>query len=359
MQEKIDKNEKFKNSDIRKVLNIINNDDVINFQNNKDNIILFNIESTTRCNNNCSYCHVFASKYNRIEWKDIDTDLFIKYMHFIKHFSEKSNWMIQWRFSWGDPIVLGDRLFELANLWFEITWIKPYVLTAWRWINDDWISKARDSALSHAFISVENPFDQDPWANKTENVIDAISKYNDERFKLKLWVCIIKNKWFWQIFDICSYFVDKIKQIPTLHELNYSMYKKPTDKEFLVLKDQLKLVLDKYGDLYHLKLMPSAFPELSYWWKMVYLWDLTIWDKFWFLDSKMDLDEYVDFFARRFISFSYPKHECKNKCELSDFCNNMKWFWKYDEKWNFCKDRLEGYCRMKKILSDLYISKYN
>lgn len=36
-------------------------------------------------------------------------------MNFISYFKNNSKTLVQWRMSGGDPIVLGDRLFSLAE----------------------------------------------------------------------------------------------------------------------------------------------------------------------------------------------------------------------------------------------------
>jgi hypothetical protein len=83
-------------------------------------------------------------------------------MNFVNYFKENSKTLVQWRMSGGDPIVLGERLFSLAEKGYKITGIHPYILTAGRGITEEWILKARKSPLQNAFISVENPFDPDP-----------------------------------------------------------------------------------------------------------------------------------------------------------------------------------------------------
>lgn len=330
------------------------NERVEELLNDENSITLFNIEWTTRCNNACTYCHFFAWKYDKSFCKDIEDDLFDTYTDFIKYFSEHTKTMVQYRFSWWDPIVLWDRLFDLADRGFKKTGIKPYVLTAWRWINEEWVEKGKKSALQNAFISVENPFNQDPWANPTENVIESIKKYNSEEFPLQLWSCIIKNEYFSRLLEICDYFYNETWQIPTIHELNYSAFEVPSDEQLKDLREQLEKVLIKYGDKLLLRLFPSVFPELCFWGKMVYLSDLPVRDSHDF--NNKNNNERLDYMSRRFLWFSYPKVECKKPCELHDFCKNVKRFRQYDWNGNIDTKRTIIYCKMKKILSDVYLS---
>lgn len=329
------------------------NSEIYELLHNKDGITLFNIESTTRCNNACTYCHFYNGKYDKSYCKDIDDDLFTEYLRFINYFSKNSDTMVQWRFSWWDPIVLGDRLFRLADYWFKISGIQPYILTAGRGINEEWITKARKSSLQNAFISVENPLDQDPGANKTENVLESIKKYNDPSFPLMLGVCIIKNRYFWQLLEICDYFFDQVGQIPTIHELNYDSFETPSEEELWLLRGQIEKVLKKYWDKLLLRLFPSVFPELCFGGKMVYLSDLPIQDSHDFYNKNNQ--ERLLYMARRFLWFSYPNMFCDSPCELKDFCNNAKRFWQYNWHWEKEEHRKNTYCKLKKILSDIYL----
>lgn len=342
---------------LQEIQSTITDCEIQSFVRNENNITLFNIESTTRCNNLCTYCHVYEEKFNRKIWIDIDDWLFVEYMKFISEFSKKTKTTVQWRFSWWDPIVLWDKLFDLANLWYKITDIPPYILTAWKGITEEWIIKCRNSCIKNAFISVENPFDPDIWANPPENVIESINKYDNKDFQLLLWVCVIKNSQFKNILKICDYFYEKTWQIPSIHELNYWQFEKPTQEQLDQLEQQLNLVLERYGRKLLIVIFPSVFPEMSFGWDMVFLSDLPITDKYNF--TNLTYKEKYNFMMRRYLWFSYPKFSCKIDCDLKEFCWNIKRFWRFNIDWTYNEDRFQTYCKMKKMLAKLYLRHFD
>lgn len=54
-----------KNSALSQIQDNISEQEINSFLSNEENITLFNIESTTRCNNACTYCHIYNGKYDR------------------------------------------------------------------------------------------------------------------------------------------------------------------------------------------------------------------------------------------------------------------------------------------------------
>lgn len=159
----------------------------------RDRLFTINIEVTGRCNSKCSFCHFYIHRDRKDVAYDIPTDQFLSYMHFIKEWKKNINGHLSYRFSGGDPIVLNDELFKLANLGYEINGIKPFVLTHGKGMNSDWIEKAKKSAISHIFLSIENPINPDKGALNPNKSIELLKKYNSEELPIILGVCVILN----------------------------------------------------------------------------------------------------------------------------------------------------------------------
>ena len=119
----------------------------MNLHNKK--IYTVNIVSTGRCNCNCSYCHFFATRSRKDTAYDISDELFEVYLAFIKQLSERvTDGIVTYRFSGGEPMVLGDRLFALADLGYKVTGIKPFMLTAGKELSKEWVDKAKQIILA-------------------------------------------------------------------------------------------------------------------------------------------------------------------------------------------------------------------
>lgn len=149
----------------------------------------FTITSTDRCNAACTYCHYYsaggkAAKRNggtqrKLFRSDIDDATLEAYFRFIAYFKMKHrNSNIFYRFLGGDPMVLGNRLFEIADRGYKMVGIKPYMLTAGKALSATWIEKAQQSALSHARVSLENPLNPDPGAPNPFAVLEKIKTQN-------------------------------------------------------------------------------------------------------------------------------------------------------------------------------------
>jgi hypothetical protein len=83
------------------------------------------------------------------------------YTKFIDYWRNRVGGYVQYRFSGGDPMVLGKRLFTLADRGYQSLGLKPFMLTAGKALAPRWAEQARKHAISHVFVSVENPFDPD------------------------------------------------------------------------------------------------------------------------------------------------------------------------------------------------------
>ncbi|MCX7657607.1 MAG: radical SAM protein, partial [Oscillospiraceae bacterium] len=128
-------------------------------------IFNFSITVTSKCNLKCSYCHFYEyGKHKNHE--EISQKLFEKYVQFLEWLKIK-NYNISYRFSGGEPLTIGERIFDLAQYSTERLKIAPYVMTNGLLLNEYVVAKSKNR-ISAYVVSMENPFDVDKGSIKSE-----------------------------------------------------------------------------------------------------------------------------------------------------------------------------------------------
>ncbi|MBZ0099552.1 MAG: radical SAM protein, partial [Taibaiella sp.] len=128
-------------------------------------VLTFNL--TWNCPVRCSYCYRTLS-VSRGHKKILSKEDLIRECHIAKEYGIR-----EYRFSGGEPIVIGDTLFEYADMVYEITGYKPVVMTSGYGIDDTWLKKARNKFTGVA-ISVENPLAPLQTVVNNRNILDLI-----------------------------------------------------------------------------------------------------------------------------------------------------------------------------------------
>lgn len=319
---------------------------------NREYIYTFSVVVTGRCNAACTYCHYYESHDRKLVEYDISDDLFETYMDFIHHWSKEVPGRISYRFSGGDPMVLGDRLFALADIGLKKTSMRPFVLTAGKALGREWVNRARNSAFSHVFVSVENPIRPDPGAPNPFKVVQMIQKYNSLELPIVPGVCVIPNDCFKHIYEICNWFYREVGSIPLICEKNYSLYQSPTEDEWRALEDCIPEVIKDFFPKTQLNIFSSVVPEYAYGGQDPYLFELNL-ENSHGLDQKNYKDK-IDWFMQHLENANYPRLHCHEAaCPWLKFCGNTKWYWQGDKK-NSMDQKIRDYCRLKRILSDAY-----
>lgn len=317
----------------------------------KEDIWALSITITGRCNCNCSYCHYYAyrdrDKYNF----DMDENLFRNYVELIKVIQQKYHQKLQVRFSGGEPLVIGDKLFVYSNYLYQQTGLRPYVLTNGKALNIDIIKKAKKANISAFLVSVENPFDESEGAPSTEETLKKIAELDNSDVRVLPAVVVVKNKYFGRLKEICDLFYSKIHMLPVISELTFHAFQSPSQKELRDLYDNVRSIAEEYYGIAPIRIFPYISPELYASGDKNYLNELDIENTIGITDT--NVKEIAPMLMQK-LEKSYRKYDCGNKaCDWYQDCKVIKWLWFLDDqKSSSLKGRrLEDYCSMKKAIN--------
>lgn len=317
---------------------------------NANDLWALSITVTGRCNCNCSYCHFYAhrdrNKYNI----DIDNKLFGNYLKLINEIKNNHHKNIQVRFSGGEPLVIGDRIFELSNEMYNVTGIKPFILTNGRLLNKNIIEKSKQNNICAYLVSIENPFDEADGAPKTKETLEKIKELDSADVRVLPAIMIVKNNMFKNLLKIADYVYDEIGILPSFSELTYQAYESPTDRELRDLYENLKQIAKKYYNISPIRVFPYISPELYANNEKNYLSELD-------LENSLQInDKNISDVAKKMfkkLDKSYIENPCKNKeCDWYEDCRLIKWLWFYPNKDVNENQKLLDYCRFKNVINN-------
>ncbi|BCQ30296.1 hypothetical protein NK8_84870 (plasmid) [Caballeronia sp. NK8] len=319
----------------------------------RDRLYTLSIIVTGRCNAACTYCHYYLSHDRKSYSYDISDELFETYLSFINLWKQEVGGILSYRFSGGDPAVLGDRLFELANIADRKTGIRPFVLTAGKKMDAEWVSKARASALSHVTVSIENPVRPDKGAPNPFKVVRSIARFDSVALPIIPGVCVVPNDCFKHLYEICRWFYEELGAIPSIAEANYGAYCSPTEQEWQELGDNLSRVIGDFLRKTPLSLFGSVAPELTFGGRDAYICDLDLENSY--RMTSENVPSKVSQVLKRLTETNYPQLGCASStCPWWESCENTKWYWQGDAK-NPRDVKVSDYCRLKRLLSDAFV----
>jgi len=314
----------------------------------KDMILSFSIIVTGRCNRDCPYCHFYANRDRAAYNRDIKDDLFDAYVDFIAEL-QKTNKNITVRFSGGEPLVLEDRLFELAERLHNKTGLSPFILTNGKSLSKDLIERAKTSHISCFVVSMDNPFQDDYSKENCETVLAKFKELENAEVPLYPGMVVINNNDFKDLVEIGDYFFERIGTLPPMCEKNFVPFEIPTDKELSDLYNSVKALILKYNGKSDLLLFPYIVPE--YYANNLegeeFLTELPMDDKFGFLNDHT-FAEMLSKIEKQ-LDISYVKYDCKEvNCDWYGSCNALKWVWFSNT------EKVKEYCRYKKAISSAF-----
>lgn len=320
---------------------------------NNDTHLCLSIISTGKCNCNCSYCHFYADKDRQAYNKNISPELFERYVDYLKYLQTITP-NIKCRLSGGEPLFMGDSVFELTDTIANETGIKPYIMTNGKLLSKEIIEKAHQHNISSFVVSVENPFAVFEGAIDAKSTIKKFNELQNEDVPLYWGMLVLENKEYKNIKKIADYFYETTKTIPPMCEVNFLPYKSPTDEELHDLYENVKALIEEYNGKVPISLFPYIIPEyysgnLKH---VEYLTELPIDDKF---NSLAITNEELLKCTENQLEKSYFKYTCENtNCDWYTSCNRLKWVWQMNEE-SFSKEqKINDYCRYKKVLSQAF-----
>lgn len=319
----------------------------------KDTHLCISIIVTGRCNCNCEYCHFFAN-HDRNEYNiDIDDDLFQQYIFVIQEL-QKITPHITCRFSGGEPLFMGKKVFELSEKLYQQTGLKPYILSNGQLLSKENIHHAKENHISSFVVSVENPFLISKGAFATDMVIEKFSHLQNKDVPLFLGMLVLPNHQFKNIKKIADYFWDKIKMIPPMCEVNFLPYRSPTQEELDDLYHNVYQVVKEYNGKSNISLFPYIIPEYypNNSEQTEFLVEFPLVDT---MNIKRDGYSAVVEKLEIKMENSYSQYACPNiNCDWADSCKVIKWVWKMNTDKIPTNKKLEDYCRFKKVLSQAF-----
>lgn len=318
-----------------------------------DTRLCLSIVSTGRCNCDCSYCHFYASHDRKLYNRDIDFKLLRRYVEYIKYLKEITP-NITCRLSGGEPLIMGDKMFDITDYIASETGTKPYVMTNGKLLTEGIIKKAIKHNVSSFVVSVENPFDVSLGAVDAYETIDKYTLLQNDIVPLYFGMMVLENSQYENILKIADLFYEKTGVVPPMCEVNYLPYKSPSEIEMEALYQNVKALVKKYNGKTPLSLFPYVIPEYYSGNQKgtEYLTELPIDDKHNMLNKD---NEAVLLSTCEQIDKSYFTYDCPNReCDWYDSCHHLKWVWKMDTKILNSKEKMKDYCKYKKVLSDAF-----
>lgn len=318
----------------------------------KEDIWALSITITGRCNCDCSYCHFYASHPREQYNFDIDKELFSNYCELITTIRDKYHNNLQVRFSGGEPLVLGDRLFEYSQYLYKTTGIKPYILTNGQLLDEEYIEKSKQYGIEAFLVSIENPFSPSKNAPVTDNILDKIKRLDNNSVRVLPAIMVVENKMFKHLFEISEYVYGKIGMLPSFSELTYHAFECPTKEEIDNLYTNMKKIACEYYGKADIRMFPYVSPELYANDQKNYLTELD-------LENSLNIsaENIKEVAERTFLRLesSYKINPCQDvTCDWYEDCRIVKWLWLYPqaEKNITCDEKLRAYCEMKNAINN-------
>ena len=309
----------------------------------KNRTICFSIIVTEHCNCNCEYCHFYLEHGNRTYKYCISDNLLEQYIGLIKYFKETLHQSVQVRFSGGEPLILGNKLFDISRRVYNRLNVRPYILTNGKLLNENLLEKALAANIDKFIVSFENPLKVDENAtNPYENMI----KFNNlKKYDMLLpGVMLISNDMFTRLSEICDIFYESIERIPIISEISFKAYTPPKEREIDALYDNVKAMVNKYYLKEPLQLFPYITPEIAYNYDYKYVIDLDANNRFGLKNDNFDV------VAKKIydkISEIYINDFCDNQnCEWYDACQHIRKSW---------SDKMQDYCKLQKAISNGFL----
>lgn len=310
----------------------------------RDDTLCLSVIVTSRCNLRCSYCHYYSRIPESHRNTDIQDEVFDRYLDLIDWIKSHLHQKIQVRFSGGEPLLLGGRLYELAEKVRHRLGERVHVLTNGELLSAEVIRTAANSGISAFLVSIENPFEVDKGSINPSVVMDKIAVLDGSTVEVLPAVVIVQNHMFSRLAELADLFFDKLGQVPTLSELNFNAYISPKQTELKHLRKGVEAIVAKYLGKTPLVLFPYIVPELAFCYENRYLLEFGVRPgSYDFFSPSVEkcIAEVV-----RYLNDAYPAASCERyRCTWHENCRRIKWAW---------HSKMRDYCAFKRAISDGY-----
>ncbi len=312
--------------------------------------VVFSIIGTGRCNCRCDYCH-FYGRYPRETVRfDIEPDLFNRYVHLIKHVQGKAS-RVSCRFSGGEPLVMGNRLFMLSDKVHAETGIEPFVLTNGLLLDDEVIEEAGRHHVSSFVASVENPLHSENSLVSYERIVSLYRRHSSSKARVRFGMMVVRNDQFSRMKEIVDMFWSDCGAIPPMCEVNYGLFESPSKDQLNDLRRSVSDIVREYHGRCPLHLFPYVIPDLypSNKRSQEIIIELPLVDKLGLMG--MDDDAACSVLEER-LDRSYFVYECDKECAWKEGCGRLKWLWNKPNRDG--TSRIDDYCRLRRTLCEAY-----
>lgn len=203
-------------------------------------VLTFNL--TWKCQVKCKYCYL-ANHISHDEVICLSKDKLIEECKV----ANKSH-IKEYRFSGGEPITLGDKLFLFADIVFNLTNQKPVLLTSGYGINDKWLDKARSKFRSIA-ISIENPVSPLQTRVNNKRILDIIKHNLCDELPFSYGLTLITADYFREMPKIFDYLFEYSngRLFPQFDYPCLRNYIEPTKSHLKDLRISTAIIFKKYG----------------------------------------------------------------------------------------------------------------
>lgn len=203
---------------------------------------VLNINVTWFCPVKCEYCHITSKGSHKdrriLSLQDLARECEVG----------RSYGIDEYRFSGGEPLSLGDRLFEYADVVRDITGKKPAVLTSGIYLNKNWLHKARGK-FSGIYISIENPFEPLQHVVDPIKMMELIRGNFTEDLPLRYGLTLVTASQFANIKRIFNTYYDNVNRsfMPQLEYPSLKNFILPSEEELKNIYSETKWVFREFG----------------------------------------------------------------------------------------------------------------
>lgn len=205
-------------------------------------LTVLTMNETWYCPVRCGYCHI-TQKASLMDKKTLSTLALIKVCKEAKKYGFK-----EYRFSGGEPTVIGDKLFEHAKIVLKIVGKKPILLTSGYNLSEEWCEKAVN-LFSAIYVSLESPIKPLHSLIRTDDILHFIREYSSDELPLKLGCTLIRPESYKHLYHIFSYLYEGTHgtSFPQLSSPTLKDYIAPTQTQLKYLQAETAKIYADYG----------------------------------------------------------------------------------------------------------------